>query len=62
MKKFFYISALALSAGLFSSCAKENSVTPKINKVAVEAESADAFVGNVPPTPADGGVDRPKRP
>ncbi len=61
MKKFIYVAALFISAGFITSCTKENDAKPQVNKVA-EAESADAFIGHVPPTPADGGVDRPKRP
>ncbi len=57
MKKFFYIAALLISTGVISSCTKENGVKPTVTKVG-DVES----VINTDPIPADGGIDRPKRP
>ncbi|WP_342648268.1 hypothetical protein [Mucilaginibacter sp. CSA2-8R] len=56
MKKFIYIAALFISTGIISSCTKENGVKPTVSKVAGEPT-----IDN-PPIPADGGIDRPKKP
>jgi len=58
MKKLFYISAFILSTAAITSCTKEKNVTPTVTKVATDAEDN---LGIVDPTPADGGVDRPKK-
>jgi hypothetical protein len=56
MKKIIYIAALFISTGIISSCTKENGVKPTVSKVAAE------IANDNPPIPADGGIDRPKRP
>jgi hypothetical protein len=58
MKKLFYIAAFVLSTGVITSCTKEKDVTPTVTKVSVDSEEVQ---GIVDPTPADGGVDRPKK-
>jgi hypothetical protein len=58
MKKFFYIAAFVLSTGVITSCTKEKDVTPTVTKISSDSEDN---LGIVDPTPADGGVDRPKK-